>query len=217
MSAENATSGAISVTGEGQVRAQPDIASLNLGVLTVSKSAKEAMAKNAELMTRVIQAIKQAGAQPEDIRTLGFSISPITDSLESSPSFGQIKEYRVENVVTVRVSIELAGTVLDAGVGAGANVSGHLSFGLRDETAVRKQALHAAVQAAHRDAQTVANAAGITLMEPNSLEVVYVSPTVILRGLMRANRLPMTPIEPGLLVISASVRVVYNYQEDIVA
>lgn len=206
-----AAPGALSVTGEGQVKVKPDVATINLGVLTTSKRAQDAVAENAQRMTQVIDRMKKLGVPDEDLQTVGFNISPIIDYDEKSPNFGKIIEYRVESTLMVRTKVDLAGRALDEGVSAGANVGGSLSFGLRDEAPFKSQALTAAVEAARRDADTVAEAMGMKIKGSTTIDVQRGGAPIIVRGLMRADMDPGTTFEPGGLTISASVRIVFTY------
>ena len=206
------TGGTLTLTSEGQVQAKPDMATINLGVVTEAKTAQEAVAQNAELMTQVLNKIKALGIPAEDLQTAGFNISPVVDYQEDSPTFGKIVSYRVEDTLRVKVPVALAGKVLDEGIGAGANVAGQLSFGLRDETAFRHRALEAAVKGAYCDAEFLAHAMGVTLQSPTSVELLYGGSVVIERSLMAAAK-TATPIEPGSLTISASVRMVFKYDK----
>jgi uncharacterized protein YggE len=106
----------------------------------------------------------------------------------------------------------LTGKVLDEGIAAGANVAGQRSFGLREETAYRHRALQAAVNSAHSDAEFLAHAIGATLRGTTSMELLFGGSPVIERRLLAAEK-AATPIEPGTLTISASVRMVYKYEK----
>jgi hypothetical protein len=204
------TGGTLTLTGEGQVQARPDMAMINLGVVTEAKSAQEAVAQNAELMSQVLDKIKALGIPASDQQTVGFHISPVVDSQEHSPTYGKIVSYRVEDTLHVKAAVALAGKVLDEAVGAGVNVAGRLSFGLRDETASRQRALQAAVRRAYADAEVLTQAMGVTMRGTSTVEVFYGGIPIITRSLLPAGR-PTTPIEPGSLTISASVRMVINY------
>ena len=212
MEMSTTTTGTLTVTGEGQVRATPDRATLSLGVLTQGKAAQRTVEENAEIASRVIAAIKALGIPSEDIRTVGLNISPIQDYDEKSPTYGQIIGYRVEDRVSVEAPVGMAGKVLDTGVSAGANVGGNLSFGITDEGTFRQQALQAAVQAARRDAEVVANAMGVTIVGARTAEVLHGGAPTFVRGAMMEKAMA-TPIEPGSLTLSASVRVVFDYRD----
>jgi hypothetical protein len=162
-------------------------------------------------MTHVLTALKELEVNSEDIQTTGYNLVPVVDYGDNSPTYGKIVEYRAENIVSVRVDIAYTGQVLDAVVAQGATVAGGISFGLRDEAPLRKKALLAAVNAARRDAEVVAKAAGVMLKGANNLEVLYGGAPVVVRAASGVSRAASTPIEPGTLTLSASVRVIYTY------
>lgn len=202
--------GTLTLNGEGQVKARPDLATVQLGVQTRAKTAQEAAAKNAERMTAVIARIRAVGVPADDLQTAGFSISPVMDWKEGSPTYGQVVEYLVEDALNVKAGVDLAGKVLDEGISGGANVAGGLSFGLRDEAPYRQRALAAAVRAASADADLVSREMGVTLRGARTAEVVYGGSPVVLRA-AKSDR-AATPIEAGSIMFTASVRVVFEYQ-----
>lgn len=211
MTTEDRTAGGtLTLTGEGQVQARPDMATINLGVATEAKTAQAAVAQNAELMSQVLDKVKALGIPAGDLQTAGFSISPVVDFQENSPTHGKIIGYRVEDTLRVKAAVALVGKVLDEGVGAGANVAGRLSFGLREESAYRQRALQAAVKAAYADAEILAHAMGVTLRGTTSAEVLFGGIPFITRDVLSEAR-AATPIEPGTLTISASVRMIFRY------
>lgn len=198
----------LTLTGEGQARVKPDIARINLGVVSTAKIAEEAVRDNAALMSRVVAKMKALGIQGEDLQTVGLSISPVVDYEENSPTYGQVVSYTVEDTLRVTSSIEKAARVLDQGVAAGANTAGGLSFGVRNDAKYRKRALKAAVLAARADADIVAAAMKISVRRVESAEVTSGGNPIVMHSAMRKSE--ATPIEPGVLTISASVRVVYE-------
>ncbi len=204
--------GTLTLTGEGQVRAKPDVAMLDLGAVTEAATAQAAVAQNAELMTQVLDKIKALGIPAGDLQSAGFTISPVVDDQENSPTFGKIVRFRVEDTLHVKAPVALAGKVLDEGVGAGANVAGRLSFGLREEATLRQQALEAAVKSAQTDAEVLARAMGVTLRGATSVEVLFGGSVTIARSVLSAERVA-TPIEPGTLTISVNVRMVFKYDK----
>jgi uncharacterized protein len=201
--------GTLIVTGEGQIKLRPDMAIVDLAVVTTARTAQEASAQNAERMTSVLGALKVLGLPSADIQTVGYNVSPIIDNEEKSPTFGKIVQYRVTSDIRVRADVERAGEVIDCGIEAGANMSGGLRFGMRDETSARTRALKAAVKAARRDADTVADALAVKIRSAESAELMTTGAPMIFREAMFAKS--ATPIEPGTIDISASVRVTYRY------
>ena len=66
---------------------------------------------------------------------------------------GKIVGYRATNNVAVKTKIAYAAQIFDAGIRAGANESSGISFGLRDETPFREDALRLAVKSAFNEAR----------------------------------------------------------------
>jgi uncharacterized protein YggE len=212
MEAANVQNGTLTLMGEGQVRVRPDLARIDLGVLTTAKTAQEAVARNAQLMTQVANRVRGLGIPSEDLHTTGFTISPIVDTDDKSPTFNQIIAYQVQDTLAVRADIGKAARVIDEGVSAGVNMAANLSFGLRDEAPLRQQALQGAVRAARRDAEVLAHAMGVMIKGIQSAEVLFGGNPMIVRTSIpeRAS----TPFEPGTLNLSASVRMVFEFGPD---
>jgi uncharacterized protein YggE len=204
----------ISVSGSAKVTAVPDIAYATLGVVVENADAKVAQTENAKLMDKVIKAIREAGVSEDDIKTQGYSISPKYDySRDTGES--KIVGYSVRNSVEVTIrDTAKTGSIIDAAVAAGANLSGGIRFGLSDSEKYYKQALAKAVAVAKERAETIADALDVQLKLP--YEVVETGssyPVYVSRELAKLDEglAVTTPIEPGTLDISASVSVKYEY------
>src|SRR5687768_7649951 len=64
----------ISVSGQGDAKAAPDIARANLGVDVRGASVEQATNEANTRMAAITQALKQSGIADKDMRTHGFSI-----------------------------------------------------------------------------------------------------------------------------------------------
>lgn len=202
----------ISVTGEGVVYAQPDIATINVGVLSEGRTAQEVQENNGRVMNAVVEAITQLGIDKKDIRTGWISLYPQNDR-----NGQQITGYRASNSVTVTVrDLSKAGTVLDNAVKAGANTSYSISFGFSDDSRYRNDALKQAVAAARSRAEAMASAAGLSIKGVVSLSDELVS----IPGRYDATTAPAaapgaesskTVIEPGQQAVRVRVHVIYSY------
>jgi uncharacterized protein len=208
---EHKQHGKLSVSGEGRVQVRPDVANVNLGVVTEAKTAVAALADNAERMKKVIAHVEKLGIVGEDRQTVGLTIAPIIDWDDKSPTRGQVVGYRVEDTLAVRAEVKLAGRVLDEGIGAGATVAGNLWFGLRDESMYRDRALQAAIASAQHQANVIAHAAGFTLRGMVSVDVSWGGTPVVVRGAVDRKMLASTPIEPGIITIATAARVEFEY------
>jgi uncharacterized protein YggE len=204
------TVGTLKLSGEGIVSTRPDVAELDVGVATEAKTAGEAVRANAQRMTEVIAQIKGLGIQSESLQTTGINLSAVYDYDEKSPTKGQIIGYRVEDTLRVRSDVELAGSVLDVAVSAGANIASGVRFTVRDDHKLREQALAAAVKAADRSATIVAQALGARLEPPHQIEITSAASSPVIRSSKSVEM--STPVEAGSISIRASVQVERRYR-----
>lgn len=167
--AEEAPRPRITVTGEGEAAAAPDMAILSLVVLQEKPTAREALTANNEAMTKVLDAMKKAGIAERDLQTSGFSIDPRYVYPENKdntqpPQAPKIVGYAVSNSLTVRVrDLKKVGEILDQSVTLGVNQGGNLTFTNDKPEAVVEEARKKAVANALAKAKTLTEAAGVGL------------------------------------------------------
>ena len=195
----------ISVNGEGRVMAPPDMAVIHLGVQTEGRTALEAMTRTGEVMAKVVQAVKAAGIPDTDIQTTGISLYP---RYAGDPP--TVIGYVAANNIAVTINdIGKAAWVLDGAIGAGANTTSGIQFGLKNDAALRSEALAQAARAARSKAQVLADALGVTLTGVHKVvEGGGVFPIPLPVG--APAREVAVPIEPGQLTIAASVSVEFT-------
>lgn len=152
----------LTVTGEGEARVAPDLATIQLGVTTQAASAAEAMRQNSTQQTAVIEALAGAGIEGADVQTSGLNLNPVMDYAEGrAPT---VTGYQATNMVAVRVrDVARLGEVLDAIVAAGANEINGIGFTRDDSSGSEDEARRAAVRDARHKAEILAEAAGLTL------------------------------------------------------
>ncbi len=199
----------LTVTGTGQATAQPDMATITLGVSTRAATAADAMAQNAEQQSKVIETLKAEGVEARDIQTSGLNLSPVMDfSDQGQPP--KLVGYGAQNSVTVRVR-DLAGlgAVLDKLVASGANEISGIAFSRDDMTEAEDQARTEAVADARRRAEVMAQAAGMELGRLISLSEAQMGGGPRPMMAMRAEVASATPIEAGELGVSANVTAVF--------
>jgi uncharacterized protein YggE len=122
----------IVVTGSAEVRAVPDLARINVGVVTSAATAAAALAENNQSMNAQFAVIKAQGVADKDIRTSNLSVQP----QYSQPQPGQRGEfvprvvgYQVTNTVYVTLrQIDKLGPILDVLIANGANQVYGISF-----------------------------------------------------------------------------------------
>ncbi|MDB6452097.1 SIMPL domain-containing protein [Falsirhodobacter sp. 20TX0035] len=158
----------ITVTGEGQVAAVPDMATLTLGVTTQAATATEAMQANATQLQAVMDRLKDAGIAEADIQTTGLQLNPNWTQAENQAR--RIDGYTADNMLTVRVrQIDGLGAVLDTVVADGANTLNGLAFDVADPKPLIDEARKQAVADAMDRARKLADAAGVPLGDIESI------------------------------------------------
>jgi len=148
----------VMVTGESDVRAQPDTAVVVVGVVTQSPRAVEAQQANARKSEAVINAAKQAAGEGVEVRTSDYSLSPQYSYGGGPP---RISGYEARNSVTITTrQLDNVGAVIDAATQAGANNVEGVNFVLREGNPARRETLAEATKQAMGKAETMAQALG---------------------------------------------------------
>jgi uncharacterized protein YggE len=193
------------------------VAILNLSVQNEARTAREAIDANSAAMAQVVEAMKRLGIPDRSLRTSGISVTPVRarpqpNDTQPAPIVG----YQATNALTVTVEpAAKAGEVIDAGIQAGANVTGNLRFAMKDDAALQKEALDMAVKSARVKADAMAAAAGLrivgirTMTDESSGGVPVVRAEV--QNLAAADARAIPPVQPGELTLRTRVRVVYTF------
>mgnify|MGYP001108679422 CR=1 FL=1 len=198
---------AVRATGEGTVSAKPDRAQIQIGVVTEATTAQAAASQNAKQTTEVIAELRRVLPAGADLQTSGYSLQP---NYRSGPREApRIVGYIASN--TVRVTIDdltSVGKVIDAATATGANQIRGIHFMVKDEQALRAQALRAAVAQARRNAEAMASGLGLKLGQVLSVEEA--APVVVPRferAVALAAAADTTTIEPGTIDVRAQVTI----------
>jgi uncharacterized protein YggE len=180
------------------------MARITVGVQSKGQDAREALSRNSTSLNAVVAAIEGQGVPANRIQTSDLSLW--FDDQHQAYAASHTLDVRIDDVNTV-------GSVLDAAVGAGANTSWGVSFGLKDESTARAQALQAAIADARKRANSMASALGVSVTGVVSAgeATVNVTPLPYAAGAVRAPAASSTNVQPGQLTISADVTVVYSF------
>jgi uncharacterized protein len=202
----------LNVNGLGQVNLTPDIAYIYIGVHTEGVTASEAVDSNKSQTTAVIDALKKAGVAEKDIRTTNFSIWPSQQYGPDGAVTGSV--YMVDNSVYITVrDLDGLGDLLDSAITAGANSVNSIQFDVADKTQAVKEARAKAVEDAKLQAQELADAAGVSLGNIQTINFYDNSPSPISGGKGGGGVTAAdvsVPIQPGQLTISVTVSLTYS-------
>ena len=208
------TAPSLNLSAYGEVKASPDMATINFGVQTEAPTAAEAMRQNAEQMTRVMEALRRAGIPAGKVQTSGLNLSAQYDYVENSAP--RLRGYQASNQVTVVIEdLTRVGTTADAVVSAGVNQINGISFGLSDPSEYENQARRLAVQALQSKAQLYASALGVRLEGIRSLSegggyAPQPPQPMYARAMAMDSAGASTPISAGELTVRVDISGVYD-------
>jgi uncharacterized protein YggE len=208
----------IHATGSGNVIGTPDRAQVTFAVTTENIDVKAAQLANAAQMKKVIDALVAAGLPKDALKTTGYNIYPVYDDYSKSPFEQKIRTYQVTNTLTVTLhDVNRTGEIIDIAVANGINQASSIQFMLSDEQAqvLRTEALKKAVARARADADTVASALGVTIVDIKSADISGGYAPILFENyqagdVMTKSATP-TPIQPGDVTVTAQVSVTYAF------
>jgi uncharacterized protein YggE len=201
----------LSVSAEGKSEARPDMATINLGVITEGQTASAALAETARRMTALNAALRRAGIAERDIQTSNVSVYPQQQYVEGQQP--RITGYQANNSVSVKVrNIDNTGRVIDAAVAAGGNTVNGVSFSHADPDAQLDIARRAAIAEARRRAELYANALGLSVQRIVAVQEGggYAPPMPVALERFAAQDGAATPVAPGEIETRVSVSVTFE-------
>lgn len=198
----------IRVTGDARVTAKPDRVQIDVGVTTRAPQSQDAAAQNARQVDAVLAAVRKVAGPNAVLKTISYSLNP---NYQFHPNGGEptLQGFTALNVVQVTLDeLGKIGAVIDAATQSGANHVQGIQFTLRDQDAVRAEALREAALRARAEADVLAAALGLKVLRV--LTVEEQSPRVVpvrVYGGARAmaTAAAATPVEAGTLDVTADV------------
>lgn len=149
--------------GTGEITAKPNNATFTVGVTQEATTSEQATSLMNQTTNEVITQLKSAGIKDEDIKTTGYNVYPNQDFIGGRSN---ITGYTASQNLEVQAdSVALANRALAAATESGANTVSGVNFTLDDDemNKLQQEALKKAVADAKKNAQDIANAAGIKL------------------------------------------------------
>jgi len=162
----------ITVSGEGETFAVPDVASFNFTVSADASTVSAAQEQVTEKMDRVLSAIKNLGIEEKDIKTTDYSVYPrysytreICTSTSCTPGRQVLDGYTASHNVTVKVrNTEEAGQALATAGDNGATGLSSISFTIDDPDALAAEARELAIADAREKAELLSEDLDVRLV-----------------------------------------------------
>lgn len=162
----------ISVSGDGETFASPDIATFTFSVTETGKDVVDAQTKVNAKINPAIEALKNNGVSEKDFKTVDFSANPKYEYSQSvcvngmcPPAKQTLVGYEVSQTISVKVrAVDTAGKVIGAVTGTGVNQVSGLSFTIDDPDALITKARAEAITKAKEKADILAKDLGVKLV-----------------------------------------------------
>ena len=209
----------MTIAASASLEVVPDLATIQLGVVTERATASAAADETARASQAVIDEIKAERVEPRDIKTF-VSVSAVFD--EERDGSGRVlkrslRGYTARNSISVRLrDTARAGALARRLIDKGANVFEGIHFDVSDDEAQRDALRVRAMQDAVRRARLYAEAAGVRTGRILDItpevnfgnEASLPSRRAIEGATAVVNR--VIPVEPGVVQLTARVSVVWE-------
>ncbi len=216
----------ISINGQGEAFATPDIATFTFSVSADAKVVADAQDQVTKKTDAIIAALKALGIEEKDIQTVDYSVYPkyvytstVCPANANCVPGRQVPDgYTVTNSLSVKVrSTADAGKALaEAGSKGATNVSS-LSFTVDDQSAIEAQARTKAISDAKNKAEALAKSLGVRLVRVINFSDSYGGGPMpyyakdVAVGMGASTQAAVAPsLQPGQNKVVSNVTVVYE-------
>jgi len=180
----------VSVTGSGEVKAQPDMASVTLGVEARNPSLAAARAEVNATVERVLALTRELKIDPRQVDSTRLQVQP-DYRWDEKTSQQVLLGYLVSRQVDIELrDLDQLGSLLEKSVTAGVNQVGGARLDSSRRKELEREALARAVEDARLNADALARAAGARL-----------GPVQILNA---AGTMPVQPMFAGKAMLAAA-------------
>lgn len=171
----------ISVSGEGDAYAIPDMASLSFSVKAEAKEQKIASSDANATVTKLIDALKSAGLNEKDIKTVSYELNPQYDwtqqicpkaemyiAVPCTPGKQVLRGYAVNQQIEISIkgkkNFENVSSFVDIVTKNGATDVGQLQFKIEKPEKMQSEAREIAIKQAKNKAEKLADQLGVELV-----------------------------------------------------
>ena len=154
----------ISFAGEGKVYTKPDIAFVDVSVVTQGERIKDVQDANTKKMNKVINFLKSSGVDEKDIKTTNYNLYP--QYTYENNRIPQIMGYQINQTLNIKIrDLDKVGLILEGGVDVGLNQVNSLYFGVENDEQLKEEARKIAIDDAKKKAEILASQLGIRLIK----------------------------------------------------
>lgn len=206
----------IAITSTDKVTAIADQATVHIGFIAYGPDSNTAYANGSKVSNAIVRALTASGIAKETIQSENQQLQPVQNyQIDKLPEAQKAqRQFQVSESWTIKTEAGDAAKVLDTAVKAGANNSGQIEWGFKDDNTPQAQAAAKALKRARAQAEQMAaglNAKlGVLLYASNEVQA---SPRPVMYAQMGAAKAVMNveplAINPREIEKSATVYAVF--------
>lgn len=204
----------IGVSGQGEVRAEPDRAAVTLGVESRKAKLADARAEVAKTVDAVLRLTKELRVDPKLVRATRISVQPEYNWNPPANERNLIGYYVARQVEVELHDLEKLGQLLERASDLGVNQMGDPRLDSSKRQDLMREALAKAVVDARQSAEVIAKAAGAKLGDARTINAntEFMPPPVpMVRAMaMEAKAAGAAPYQSGEMTFNATVNVQYD-------
>jgi uncharacterized protein YggE len=206
----------VSVSGQGEVRAQPDRAHLVLGIEARKPKLDDARAQVSKGVEAVLKLTRDLKIDPKDVQATRFTVQPEYDWNNQNHTRNLLGYYVARQVQVDLKDLDKLGTLIERAVDLGANQVGDPTLDSSKRRDLEREALAKAVEDARLNADTLARAAGAKLGAVRTLSSSsgVVSPPMPVRAMAMKSAMAESnaadTYQSGEMTFNATVQAEYD-------
>ncbi len=157
-----ATTNTVSFSGEGKVITKPDIAVIDVSIVTEGTTSKAAQDENSRKSKTLTDFLKKQNIEEKDIKTTSYNIYPQYNYKPYEAP--RITGYQVNQALQVKVrDLDITDKILDGIVSAGVNQINGFNLSIDEPEELQAQAREEAIQDAKAKAAVLQKQLGVRL------------------------------------------------------
>jgi uncharacterized protein YggE len=205
----------VTVNGQGEVRAEPDRATVTLGVESRKPKLEDARAEVAKTVDAVLKLTRELKIDQKLVRSTRINVQPEYNWGNGQPNERTLIGYYVARQVEVELhDLEKLGQLLERSTDLGVNQMGDPRLDSSKRQDLVREALGKAVTDARQNAEVIAKAAGATLGRARTISAnaEYAPPPMpMVRAMaLDAKQAGGAPYQSGEMTFNATVNVQYD-------
>jgi uncharacterized protein len=154
----------ITLSAVGEAEVSPDIARINLGMISEGDSVEEAQAANTVVMNALVTGLKELGIDETDIQSADYYVYPVYNHTDEPENM--IAGYGVEQSAAVKIrDLDMVDRVVAFSSEVGVNSVGGLEFTIDDNEAYLAEARMDALEKIYKEAKVLSRALGVRMVD----------------------------------------------------